>query len=101
MPRPQKCRRVNFLPYITYFKPAGIPLRALSEISLSLEELEAIRLRDKEDLDQEKSARKMNISRPTFQRILRSARKKLADALLVLRQKNKKIGFVWLCFFAA
>jgi predicted DNA-binding protein (UPF0251 family) len=82
MSRPPKCRRVNFLPDITYFKPAGIPLRALAEVNLSVEELEAIRLRDSEDLDQEEGAKTMNISRPTFQRILRSARKKLADALL-------------------
>lgn len=82
MSRPPKCRRVNFLPDVTYFKPAGIPLRALVEVNLSVEELEAIRLRDGEDLDQEDGARRMNVSRPTFQRVLRSARKKLADALL-------------------
>jgi predicted DNA-binding protein (UPF0251 family) len=82
MSRPPKCRRVNFLPEITYFKPAGIPLRALSEVNLSVEELEAIRLRDSEGLDQEESAQMMSISRPTFQRLLRSARKKLAEALL-------------------
>jgi predicted DNA-binding protein (UPF0251 family) len=82
MSRPQKCRRVAFLPNVTYFKPAGIPLRALEEVMLSLEEAEAIRLKDLEGLDQEESAEKMNISRPTFQRILASARQKMADALL-------------------
>ncbi len=82
MPRPRKYRRVAFLPTVTYFKPAGIPLRVLDEVVLSLEEAEAIRLKDLEDLDQEEGARKMNISRPTFQRVLASARQKLADALL-------------------
>jgi len=67
---------------VTYFKPAGIPLRTLTEVNLSVEELEAIRLRDQEDLDQEECAGRMNISRATFQRVLQSARKKLADALL-------------------
>jgi predicted DNA-binding protein (UPF0251 family) len=82
MPRPTKCRRVNFIPGITYFKPAGIPLRVLVEIRLTVEEVEAIRLKDLENLDQEQCAEKMNVSRPTFQRVLESARKKLADALL-------------------
>jgi len=82
MPRPPKCRRVAFLPEATYFKPAGIPLRALSEVQLSVEEAEAIRLKDLEGLEQEPSSEKMNVSRPTFQRVLASARQKIADALL-------------------
>jgi predicted DNA-binding protein (UPF0251 family) len=82
MSRPPKCRRVEFLPNTTYFKPAGIPLRDLEEVGISIEEVEAIRLKDLEGLEQEQGAEKMNISRPTFQRILASARQKLADALL-------------------
>lgn len=82
MPRPPKCRRVAFLPEATYFKPAGIPLRILEEVRLSVEEAEAIRLKDLEGLEQEQSAERMNISRPTFQRVLASGRQKIADALL-------------------
>jgi predicted DNA-binding protein (UPF0251 family) len=82
MPRPPKCRRVEFLPNVTYFKPAGIPLRDLEEIAMSVEEAEALRLKDLEGLEQEEGAVKMNISRPTFQRILASARKKTSDAIL-------------------
>ncbi|MDD5648353.1 MAG: DUF134 domain-containing protein [Dehalococcoidia bacterium] len=82
MPRPRKCRRIAFMPGINYYKPAGVPLRFLNEVCLSFEELESVRLKDLEDLDQEQSAERMNISRSTFQRILESARKKIADALL-------------------
>jgi len=82
MPRPIKCRRIAWMPGATYYKPAGIPLRFLEEVRLSLEEAEAIRLKDLEDLDQEQSADRMNISRPTYQRVLEAARKKVADALL-------------------
>ncbi len=82
MPRPQKCRRVSYLPNVTYFKPAGIPMVNLKEIRLSIEEAEAIRLKDLENLEQEQAAERMNISRPTFQRVLASGRKKIADALL-------------------
>lgn len=82
MSRPPKCRRVEFLPNATYYKPAGVPLRDLEEVSMSIEEAEAIRLKDLEGLEQEQGAEKMNISRPTFQRVLASARQKIADALL-------------------
>lgn len=82
MARPVKCRRIEFLPDVTYFKPAGIPLRDLQEVNLTLEEMEAIRLHDLEGLEQEEGAQKMNISRPTFQRVLSSARKKIAEALV-------------------
>ena len=82
MPRPVKWRRVAFVPDVTYFKPAGIPMRVLDEICLTVEEAEAIRLKDLESLEQEDGAEKMNISRPTFQRVLAAGRKKIADALL-------------------
>ena len=82
MSRPCKCRRICFMPGVTYFKPAGIPMRVLEENCLSLEEIEAIRLRDLERLEQIECAREMNISRPTYQRVLASARRKIADSLL-------------------
>ncbi|MBN1160491.1 MAG: DUF134 domain-containing protein [Dehalococcoidales bacterium] len=75
-------RRVAFLPQVTYFKPAGIPLANIQEVRLSVEEAEAIRLKDIEDLEQDACAKKMNVSRSTFARILLLARKKMADALL-------------------
>jgi predicted DNA-binding protein (UPF0251 family) len=82
MSRPFKCRRVAFIPGVTYFKPAGIRLNELEEVSMSVEEAEALRLKELEGLEQEQAAEKMNVSRPTFQRVLASARKKTADALL-------------------
>ena len=75
-------RRVDFIPKITYFKPAGKPLGRLQEVCLSIEEAEAIRLKDREGLEQEECAQRMSISRTTFSRVLSSARQKIADALL-------------------
>jgi predicted DNA-binding protein (UPF0251 family) len=75
-------RKVSFIPPVTYFKPAGIPINNLDEINLLIEEAEAIRLKDLEGLEQEDCARRMNISRTTFSRILDSARQKVADVLL-------------------
>lgn len=82
MPRPPKWRCVGFMPPITYFKPVGVPLPRLEEICLSVEEAEAIRLKDLEGLEQEGCAQRMHISRPTFHRVLESARRKVADSLI-------------------
>jgi uncharacterized protein len=63
------------------FKPAGIPATALKQITLGLDEMEAIRLADLLGLYQEDAAREMNISRQTFGRIIDAAHKKVAEAL--------------------
>lgn len=82
MARPTKSRRVQFMPEVTVFKPAGIPTCELKEETLTVEELEALRLKDMEGLDQAECAESMQVSRPTFQRVLGSAREKLARALV-------------------
>ena len=75
-------RCVAQLPNVGFFKPVGIPANALEGVRLSLEELESIRLKDLEGLEQEECAQQMRVSRPTFHRVLEAARKKLADALI-------------------
>ena len=70
------------MPGITYFKPRGIPMTCLEEIVLALDELEAVRLADLEMLYQEQAAEKMKVSRQTFGRIIDSAHKKIAEALV-------------------
>ena len=82
MPRPPKTRQIRFDPNVTYFKPRGIPLAILEEVDLGIDELEAIRLCDQENLDQIEAAKKMKISQSTLQRILTSAHKKIAQALI-------------------
>ena len=82
MPRPRRFRRVGFRPDITFFKPAGVRLRDLQESTVFVDELEAVRLKDLEQIGQEEAAAKMSISQPTFHRLLLSARKKIADAIV-------------------
>ncbi|OQA04745.1 MAG: hypothetical protein BWY68_00149 [bacterium ADurb.Bin400] len=82
MPRPRLCRRIDFNPEVTYFKPQGVPLRLLDVVSLTMEELEALRLKNVLELDQTEAAKQMGTSQSTFQRILSSANKKVADALI-------------------
>jgi Predicted DNA-binding proteins len=78
MPRGFKCRRVCSVPDNRIFipqKPCG------GTVTLTVEELETVRLCDLEGLDQEAASLSMNVSRATLQRILYQARKKVAEAL--------------------
>ncbi len=82
MPRPKLCRRIKFNPNITYFKPQGVPMRYLEIIELTVEEAEALRLKNIKELDQTQAAKKMNTSQSTYQRILALAYKKITKALI-------------------
>ena len=82
MPRPRKHRRVCCSPTAYYFKPRGIPMKELEEITLDHDELESLRLADFLAYSHEKAANEMKISRATFGRILEIARKKVADGIL-------------------
>lgn len=82
MPRPRICRRIRFHPEINYFKPAGNRLLDLEEVNLTIDEYESIRLKDFEGLEQEECARKMDISQPTFHRLVKDARRKISDAII-------------------
>jgi predicted DNA-binding protein (UPF0251 family) len=82
MVRPIKPRKVIFDPNIVYFKPRAVPLSALEEVNLDLDELEALRLCDLKNLDQKTAAKKMRISQSTLGRILALARKKTTQALI-------------------
>ena len=94
MVRPIKPRRISFEPDVVYFKPRAVPLSALDEVNLSMDELESLRLCDLTDLGQEEAAKKMKVSQSTLQRILTLARKKVAEALIegkAIKIKKSKI----------
>ena len=82
MPRPRKCRMVSQIPNMIYFKPRGVPMRQLAEVYLPLEGFEALRLADLEGCKHEEAAKKMNVSRQTFGRILSRARRSVTEALV-------------------
>jgi predicted DNA-binding protein (UPF0251 family) len=82
MPRPKIRRHTRFNPDVYYFKPRGVPLRELEEVVLHADELEALKLHDVDGLDHTVSATKMNVSQPTFGRILNNAYKKVATAII-------------------
>ena len=80
--RPCLRRQIQFNPRVKHFKPQGIPLRNLEVIELTTEEIEALRLKNIVGLDQNECAERMKTSQSTFQRILTSAYKKIAEALI-------------------
>ena len=82
MTRPKYCRKIESEPGARCFKPEGIHPSFVENVVITLDEFEALRLADFEGLYQENCAARMNISRQTFGRIIDSARKKIADALV-------------------
>jgi predicted DNA-binding protein (UPF0251 family) len=81
MARPISPRNIAGRPVARLFKPGGVP--ALAQIPLGLDEFEAVRLADLEQLEHATAARRMGVSRQTFGRVLARARQKLAQALVL------------------
>lgn len=81
MVRPRQCRRIGHKPEATRFKPQGIPAKELEEVTLHFDELEAMRLKDYEQIEQTSAAAQMEISQPTFHRLLREARRKVVEVI--------------------
>lgn len=68
---------------MTYFGPPGPPPReGPGAVVLTYAEVEALRLTDMEGLTQEEAADRMGVSRRTFWNDLKSAREKVATALV-------------------
>ena len=83
--RPKKTRWISCLPDERCFKPICKPLNKLKGVCLTLDEFEALRLADLEGLKQVDAAKRLKISRPTFSRIIASARGKIADGLVNIK----------------
>jgi len=69
-------------PIFTAFKPTGLPDRILEEVTLSLDEYEALRLADHLKLSHEEAASEMEVSRPTFTRLIEKSRTKVAEMII-------------------
>ncbi|MBE9469314.1 MAG: DUF134 domain-containing protein [Bacteroidetes bacterium] len=82
MARPEKNRIVNNPPLFSEFKPVGVPSNSLIQVLLTLDEYEAFRLADYLGMSQLEAAQEMEVSRPTFTRLIEKARKKIADFIV-------------------
>ena len=83
--RPKKTRWVKCAPGERCFRPECRPGSDLDGVYLTIDEFEAVRLADVENLKQVDAAKKMKISRPTFSRIINSAHQKIGDALVNIK----------------
>jgi predicted DNA-binding protein (UPF0251 family) len=81
MARPPSPRHIAGRPVARLFKPGGVP--ALAQVGMALDEFEAVRLADLEGLEHAQAARRMGVSRQTFGRVLGTARRKVAQALVL------------------
>ncbi len=102
MTRPFIKRNISSSVSVTYYKPKGVPLKDLEQVSLKLDELEALRLADFEGMYQADAAKKMNVSRQTFGLIIKQAHKKIADALIngkaiQIECSGLEVLFLYLC----
>jgi len=80
--RQRRRRRLGYMFRDVYFKPRGVPLRELKEISITNEELEILRLRCIKKLDQKTAAKKMGISQSQYQRDFVAVLEKITRALI-------------------
>lgn len=109
MVRPKRFRQILQEPQIRCFKPdSNENISPNKQIKITLDEFESIRLRDYQGHKQREAAKLMEISQPTFHRIINSGRKKIAKALiegkiikikggilLANKYRCKKCGFEW------
>jgi predicted DNA-binding protein (UPF0251 family) len=73
---------VGFLPPVQCFQPGDAPASGVEVVNLSLDEWEAVRLKDYLGLEQEECAGLMGVAQSSLQRILATARLKLASAVV-------------------
>lgn len=95
MARPIKCRRVCHFPEILEFSPTGDVNG--EPVILTIDEFETIRLIDKEGLSQRECGTQLGVGRTTAQKIYETARKKIADALVLGRSLKIEGGDIDLC----
>jgi uncharacterized protein len=77
-----RTRKVQLPPVFTNFKPSGIPRKFLKKAELTIDEFEAIRLADYSGMEHKQAADNMQISRPTFTRLIKKAHQKMAVAII-------------------
>jgi len=97
MPRPCKERNIEHFWDFTCFKPAWVPRECLEKNTLEADELEALRLANLEELSHKEASLRMAISPATFNRLLKSALKKISDSLIngkairIIGKNNKSL----------
>lgn len=82
MTRPQCDKKIRYCPSWKGFKPFGGKPAEGCAVEITKAEVESLRLKNIEELDQTQAAERMGISQSTFQRLLASSYKKVSEALV-------------------
>jgi predicted DNA-binding protein (UPF0251 family) len=82
MVRPKKTRFIGGNPIYKIFKPAGVRTDELGTVEMTLDEFEALRLVDFEQMDHLEASTLIGVSRPTLTRLIETARRKAADSIV-------------------
>ncbi len=92
MPRRKRLRKIVAPPRFVGYKPYGVSGQSKGEIELLYEEYEAIKLADFDLMNHDQASALMGISRATFARIYESARRKIAEALVNVKEIKTVYG---------
>lgn len=79
-------RKINSRPCCCWFRPEDPLKKGLLGVTVKSDEFEALKLHDADGLNQKDASKKMNVSQPTFARILSSVHKKMAKAIVEGRE---------------
>ncbi|MFO8001499.1 MAG: DUF134 domain-containing protein [Marinilabilia sp.] len=96
MPRPKTLRKVVKPPDFKGFRPYGFSGHSSGKVELLYEEYEALKLADYDLMNQLEASKVMGVSRPTFARIYESARRKMARALVEVKEIKAVYGEAFL-----
>jgi len=103
MPRPKTLRKVVKPPGFKGYRPYGNPGAVSGSVELLYEEYEALKLADYDLMNQLEASKVMGVSRPTFARIYESARRKMARAMVEVKEIRAVYGQTaldenwWIC----
>ena len=92
MPRPKRLRKIVAPPKFKGYKPYGETQTQTEPVELLYEEYEALKLSDYDLLKHNEAADLMGVSRATFARIYETARRKIALALVEVKEIKAKYG---------
>lgn len=95
MPRKTRPRKLVAPPSFKGYAPYGAMQSNHQKVELLYEEYEAMKLADYDLLNHKEAAKLMDISRPTFARIYESARRKIAQAFVEVKEIKTVFGNVW------
>jgi predicted DNA-binding protein (UPF0251 family) len=96
MARPKSLRKVVKPPGFKGYKPYGAKESKGEAVEMLYEEYEALKLADYDLMNHQEASELMGVSRATFARIYERARRKIALAMVEVKEIKSVYGHAWL-----